>query len=216
MATLLVWASLDGVWLVIIGWFLASAATTEERVAIATSALAGLRVADVMAPDPPFAAAWSTVQDFTSLAATHSRHSAFPVLGSGGQLAGVVTTAQLARIRPEQQPVLRLDQVALSVPSRYLAAPGDPAGPLLTRSPLGGEVAAVVVEHGQVVGLVTGRDLSQAVRRATQRSAPRRGPGGRAPRAGRRAERPGPRCALTFRLAPAVAKVPPALAHGPW
>ena len=62
------------------------------------------------------------------------------------------------------------------MPPRYLAAPGDPAGPLLTRPSLGGEVAAIVVEHDQVVGLVTGRDLGRAVLRALLRGVPRRGP----------------------------------------
>jgi Zn-dependent protease len=175
-AALLLWTSLDGVWLLIIGWFLASAAATEERVAIATSALAGLRVADVMTPDPPLAAGRSTVHDFAGFAAAHPRQGAFAVLGPGRELAGVVTTRQLARIRPAQRQALRLGQVALSVPPRYLAAPGDPAGPLLTRPPLGGEVAAVVVEHDQVVGLVTGRDLDRAVRRALLLGVPRRGP----------------------------------------
>jgi CBS-domain-containing membrane protein len=145
-------------------------------VAIATSALAGLRVADVMTPDPPAAASWTTVQDLTALAATHPRQTAFPVLGPDGGLAGVVITSQVARIRAAERPVLRLDRVALTVPPGYLAAPGDPAAPLLTRSPLGGEVTAVVAEQGRVVGLVTARDLGQAVRRAIQRGPAWHGP----------------------------------------
>jgi Zn-dependent protease len=174
VAGLLVWLRLDGVWLVIIGWFLAVAATTEERLAVATSALAGLRVTDVMTTGLPVVAVWTTVQHVANLTATHSPPGAFPVLSSGGGLAGFVLTSQLARISPAQRLTLRVDEIMLSVPSWYIAAPGDPAGPLLTRPPLGGEVAAVVVEHGQVLGLVTGRGLGQAVQRAMQRSASRR------------------------------------------
>ena len=55
--------------------------------------------------------------------------------------------------------------MALAVPSPYLAAPEDPAGPLLTRLTLGGEVVAVVLAAGQVAGLVTVTDLQHAVRR---------------------------------------------------
>jgi len=173
-AGLLVWTRLDGVWLMITGWFLASAATTEERVAVATSALAGLRVADVMTTGLPVAAVWDTVQQLADLTATHSLPSAFPVLAGGGELAGVVLTSQLGRVRPAQRPAVRVGEIMLSVPPRYVAAPGDPAGALLTRPLLGGEVAVVVVEHGQVVGLVTGRGLGQAVQRAMRRAAPRR------------------------------------------
>jgi Zn-dependent protease len=178
VAKLLVWASLDGTWLMVIGLFLASAASTEERVALATSALAGLRVADVMTADPSVAAGWSTVQDFLDNSAMRARQNAFPVIGSDGQLTGVVITSQLARIRPADQSAVRLDEVALSVPPRYLAAPGDPAEPLLTRPPLGGEVSAVVHDHGRVVGLVSASDLGQAVRRAMLRRAPSREPAG--------------------------------------
>jgi CBS domain-containing protein len=63
---------------------------------------------------------------------------------------------------------LRLEQVALPVPPRYRAAPDDPVAPLLSRSPLRGEVAAVVVTDGMVVGLVTLRDLQRALRWRTQ------------------------------------------------
>jgi hypothetical protein len=178
VAGLLVWIRLDGVWLMIIGWFLASAATTEERVAVATSALAGLQVADVMTTGLPVVTVWNTVQHLADLIATHSPPSAFPVLAGGGELAGIVLTSQLGRVRPARRAAVRAGEIMLSVPPRYVAAPGDPAGPLLTRAPLGGEVAAVVVEHGQVVGLVTGRGLGQAVQRAMQRSAPRRGRAG--------------------------------------
>ena len=61
---------------------------------------------------------------------------------------------------------MRLDQVALAVPPVYRAAPTDPAAPLLTRRPLGGQILAVVLENGRVAGLVTIEDLQRAVRRA--------------------------------------------------
>jgi hypothetical protein len=54
--------------------------------------------------------------------------------------------------------------VALAVPPGYRAAPDDPAGPLLTRRPLGGQVAAVVLDGGRVMGLVTVGDLRRALR----------------------------------------------------
>ena len=174
LAELLVWGSLGGLWLMLIGWFLTSAARAEETATVANSALAGLRVADVMILDPDIGHGWSTVQDFIDQVAAHSRQGAFPVVGFGGELAGVVVSGLLGRIRLADRPVLRLDQVALTVPSGYLATLGDPAGPLLTRPPMASEVVAVVLAQGRVVGLVTAGDLSQAVRRSRLRA----GPGG--------------------------------------
>jgi len=163
---------LGGLWFVLIGWFLENAARAEAAATIATSALRGLTVADVMTPDPAIAPAWNTVLDFAERVAAHTRQSAFPVIGFDGQLAGIVTTEALARIRPADRYELRLRQVAIAVPPQYMAAPTDPAAPLLTRAPLGGEVLAVVLAHDQVVGLVTAADLSWAVQGASLRAQP--------------------------------------------
>ena len=125
-----------------------------------------MRVADVMTPHPDLASGWHNVANFTGEAA-RSRQDAFPVVGFSGELTGVVLTSQLARIPARDRPGLRLDQVMLPVPPSYRAAPADPAAPLATRVPLGGQVAAVVLADGRVTGMVTVSDLQQAMRRRT-------------------------------------------------
>jgi CBS domain-containing protein len=164
---LLAFRSFSGLWLMLIGWFLITAAAAEEKAAAAKAALAGVRVADVMTADPDLAGSWETIEEFAGRAAARSRQDAFPVVGPGGDLAGVVLASQLARIPAGDRNRLRLDQVALAVPPDYRAAPDDPAGPLLTRRPLGGQVAAVVHDGGRVMGLVTIGDLQRALRRRT-------------------------------------------------
>jgi Zn-dependent protease/CBS domain-containing protein len=156
----------DGLWLALIGWFIITAATTERQTATAAIALAGVRVADVMTPHPDLASGWHSVAEFSDEAA-RSRQDAFPVVGFNGELTGIVLTSQLARIPAQDRPGLRLDQVMLSVPPSYRAAPDDPAAPLATRVPLGGQVAAVVLAQGRVTGMVTVSDLQQAMRRRT-------------------------------------------------
>ena len=160
---LLAFRSLGGLWLMLIGWFLITAAAAEEKAAAAKTALAGVRVADVMTADPELAGGWETVGEFIGRAAARSRQDAFPVVGPGGDLAGVVLASQLARVPAGDRARLRLDQVALAVPPGYRAAPDDPAGPLLTRRPLGGQVAAVVLDGGRVMGLVMVGDLRRAL-----------------------------------------------------
>jgi CBS-domain-containing membrane protein len=122
-----------------------------------------------MTPAPDTAPGWSTVQQFIERVAAHSRQDAFPVTRFDGGLAGIVVSDRLARIRPADRATTRVDQVAVAVPPEYLAAPGDAADALLTRPPLAGQVAAVVLEQGRVVGLVTTADLSQAMQRGRLR-----------------------------------------------
>jgi CBS domain-containing protein len=133
--------------------------------------LAGVPVADVMTPEPEIAAGWETVAEFAGRVAARSRQDAFPVVGPDGRLIGVVLTSQLARMPAADRDRLRLAQMALPVPPSYRAMPDDAAGPLLTRRPLGGEVAAVVVADRLVVGLVTASDLQRALRWRTLASA---------------------------------------------
>jgi Zn-dependent protease/CBS domain-containing protein len=163
-AELLGLGSYEGLWLMLIGWFLFSAAGAEESAARAAAALAGVRVADIMTPHPDLAPAWSTVGDFIDRVAAQSRQGAFPVVDLGGRLSGLVVADQLARVPAQARHELHISQVALAVPAGYLAAPDDPAAPLLNRRPLGGAVAAVVLAEDHVVGLVTMADLGQALR----------------------------------------------------
>jgi len=62
VAELLLWAAWSGLWLMLIGWFLISAADAERRAAAAAAALGDVRVAEVMTPDPQVAQGWFTAQ----------------------------------------------------------------------------------------------------------------------------------------------------------
>jgi Zn-dependent protease len=172
LAELLGWASLGGLWLILIGWFLIAAAGAEARATIAGTALAGLRVAEIMTPSPVSAPSWTVVQDFIDTVAARSRQPVYPVVEFDGRLAGIVIAEPLARLRPAERASLRVGQVALPVPPEYLAGPDDPAATVSGRPPLGGVVAAVVLEHGRVVGLVTTAGLDWALRRATMAARP--------------------------------------------
>jgi Zn-dependent protease/CBS domain-containing protein len=169
VAGLLALGEVGGLWLLLVGWFLVSAASAEAGTIAATTALAGLRVADVMTPDPDIGPAWATAGDFIANVAARSGQGVFPVVDFDGGLAGLVFSDLLARIPADDRSALRLGQVAVAVPPACQAAPGDPAAALLTRPPLRGEVAAVVLDHGRVAGLVTTADLRAALRRARLR-----------------------------------------------
>jgi len=164
LADLLATASPGGLWLILIGLFLLSAADAETRAAQAMSMLAGLRVRDVMTPDPVTAPAGVGVAMFTAVAA-RCRQEAFPVIDSGGALLGLVFSDLLVRVPPDDRQMLTVGQITAAVPAEYLAAPEDPAESLLTRPPLRGLVAAIVLEHSQLLGLVTTADLRETIRR---------------------------------------------------
>ncbi len=163
-----------GLWLVLLGWFMTSAAAAELAATTARALLAGVHVADVMTPDPDLAGAWQTVGQFVRQLGGQSAQTAFPVIGPSGQLTGIVTVTRLSRVPARSRDQVSLRQLALPVPADYLASPADPAAPLLSRDPLGGAVVAVVAASGHITGLVTAENLRQAVQWRKLASAARR------------------------------------------
>jgi Zn-dependent protease len=166
VAELAGWRDFGGLWLILIGWFLASAAGAEGSAARIKDVMAGVRVSDIMTPDPDVGPAWSTAGDFIERVARQSRQRVFPVLSFDGSLVGAVSLDQLARLHPVQRAELRLDRVAQAVPPSFRVAPDDPAASLFSRRPIAGELAAVVLSAGRVIGMVTTDDLRRTLRLA--------------------------------------------------
>ncbi len=176
LGEVLLWADAGGLWLALIGVFVMSAAAAEATAETAAAALAGLRVGDIMTPDPDIGGTWMTVADFIDSIALGSAQSAFPVIAPGGSLAGVTGTSRLARVPPTSRASTTLGQVMAPVPPDYLAAPDDPAAPLLSRPPLADDLAAIVLSGGRITGIVTVARLRQVVRREALRTQPGRQP----------------------------------------
>ncbi|GAA4076820.1 site-2 protease family protein [Actinomadura miaoliensis] len=162
-AEVLLYRRLDGLWVALVGWFIAGAAAAEERVGALRTAVAGLCVRDVMTADPDHGASWSTVGAFVAEVARRSRQTVFPVVDFDGRPTGVVTLDLLGRVPPQATDV-PLREIAVALAPDHVVEPDDPVFPLLKRPPVARELVAVVVEGGRLVGMVTGDDLTRLLR----------------------------------------------------
>jgi CBS domain-containing protein len=162
LAQMLFTGDLSGLWLVLLGWFLVSAAIAESASVRLHAALKGLTVRDVMTPDPVCAYAGQPVEVFVAAVATGARHRALPVVDIDGRPVGVVHLEQVAGVPPAERARRRLGEVATPLPATALLKPGEPAtsvARVLSRMiPL-----AVVVDAGHVVGVVSAADVDRAV-----------------------------------------------------
>jgi Zn-dependent protease/CBS domain-containing protein len=157
---------LDGLWLLLVGWFLAGSASAEHATAIVIGRLAGLRVADVMSAAPVVASGWWTVQTFIDhlLDEFGRRYRQFPVIDVDGQLAGVVSIADLTRCPPADRRNTPVRQLARPLPGELVLTPDMPLEQVLQRAPIvGGGALAVVIAKDRVVGVLTGTDIARAV-----------------------------------------------------
>jgi Zn-dependent protease/CBS domain-containing protein len=152
-----------GLWLILIGLFLVGAASSEEQQTRVNAALHGVRVGDVMTPDPVVADAAQPVQELIDQVVLTHRFSTYPLV-EDGRLAGLVTLNRIRSTRPEERSTLRLGDIACPPEEIPTAHPDDPLTDLLPRMSGCTDGRAVVLgAGGRVVGLVSPSDISRAM-----------------------------------------------------
>jgi Zn-dependent protease/CBS domain-containing protein len=156
--------SFDGLWLVLIGLFLVNAASAEEQHSRLTASLHGLRVRDVMTPNPITAAPSVTLDRFIAETALTHRFSAYPLTDPHGRLIGMTTLNRIRAVPPERRAVNRLGDIACPPEELPVASPDEPLVTLLGRMTDCADGRAVVLDDARnVVGIVSPSDISRAI-----------------------------------------------------
>jgi Zn-dependent protease len=164
LAEFLAGGLVGGVWLAFIGWFIFAASREEETQVTTRQALAGLRVADAMTPQPHTAPGWLTVQDFIERYVLGDRHSAYPVADRDGSIVGLVTLTQLRNVAPSRRAITSVGDIALPLHSVPTATPREPLSALIERMAAAGHGSrALVIDESGVVGIVTPSDLARLI-----------------------------------------------------
>lgn len=162
MADILLTASFGGLWLMLIGWFLAGAARTEQRGEAVRTSLAGARVAEVMSINPATVPSWVTVDLFLKHYAVAGR-TAYPTNGLDGRVDGLVTVAALRRVPPPQRTTRRLSELLIPVASVPAARPDELITDVLSRVGSQTEGHAFVFDGERVVGLISPADIGRRI-----------------------------------------------------
>ena len=116
---------MGGLWLVLIGWFVLSAARAEELDATLRGKLAGLRAADVMSTPPVIAPSTMSVGEFIDEYLPKCRHSAYPVQDCDGRVLGVVTLTRAMGVDRRECAMPSLADVVIPLNDVPVAAMDD-------------------------------------------------------------------------------------------
>lgn len=165
--------AMDGLILLLMGWFVISSSKREQLAGRAQYVLGEVRVSDVMRP-AVIAPGWLTVNAFWNEWVSRYPEAAFLLeRWGGGGWSGAVTAQQLAAVPPGMQWSVRAQDVAVPLEAN-LAADKAPLGPDLPALAVAGRSGAAlpVVDHGATVGIVLAADIAALVARGTP--APRR------------------------------------------
>jgi Zn-dependent protease len=155
--------ALSGLWLILLGWFLMSAARSEEAQVMMRGALGGLRVGDVMSRDPSVAPGWITVDEFMRSYAPGHQAGVYPLKTFDGELDGLVTLARLAQVPQEDRHVRRVRDFGTGMDQVAQASPGEPLTAVLDRFAASDDGQMLVIDGGTLVGTLSTTDITRAL-----------------------------------------------------
>ena len=145
---------LGGLWLVLIGWFLNSAAETSYRQLIIREMLTGVRVREIMARDVPTLTRDVTVRELVGEYFLPRNIRALPVVHDS-QLVGLVTLSDVRQVPQEDWNTTRVAQIMTPVENLHVLTAQDDASRALEVLGEQDLNQVPVVADGRVVGIIT-------------------------------------------------------------
>jgi Zn-dependent protease/CBS domain-containing protein len=153
-----------GIWFAFIGWFLVQAARSSFQDLQLQQLLRGVEAEDVMAGDlvrvPPELSLQDAVDDYFM----RYDHGAFPV-EEQGRTVGLLTLRGVRRVPREQWPTRRVREHMVPLSDQVMVAPDARMDDVLGKLQDGEANRVLVVEGGEVVGIITPSDLTRWLRR---------------------------------------------------
>jgi Zn-dependent protease/CBS domain-containing protein len=153
-----------GIWFAFIGWFLVQAARSSFQELQLQQLLRGVEAEDVMAADlrriPPELSLQEAVDDYFM----RYDHSGFPV-EEGGRTVGLLTLRGVRRVPREQWPTRRVRDHMVPLGDQVVVAPHARMDGVLGKLQDGETGRVLVVDDGEVVGIITPSDLTRWLRR---------------------------------------------------
>lgn len=156
--------ALDGLWLVLIGWFLDQAAGTSYQQMLLRHALRGVRVRDIMTRDPIALEPHLTLEQAVSDYFLPRKHGGYPVV-YGDRLVGILTLHDVKQVPRERWTDTPVREAMTPIGRAQVIRPEADAYDALVRMAQAGVGRLLVVDgQGDLVGILTRSDLLHLIR----------------------------------------------------
>ena len=162
---LVVAGALQGVWFVLIGWFLEQAARGSYQQVVVTQALSRVLVRDVMTPDPVTMPAGITVHEAVDHYFLTHKHGGYPVIGDEDEPAGVVSISDVRGVPSDRWDDVTVGEVMEPLGPGAIVEADAHVTDLLTRLHDRETDRLLVVDRDHhVAGIVTNDDIARYLR----------------------------------------------------
>ena len=156
---------IGGLWIVFIGWFLMQAAASSYDQVLLMEVLRGVSAGEGMTPDPETVAPGLTVDSLVNEHFLRRPYNAFPVTEMG-VIQGLVTLSRVKALPRERWAQTRVRDIMVPREQTLVVDPGTPMLEVLEQMGEGGDQRALVARDGELLGIISARDLTRWLDRA--------------------------------------------------
>lgn len=153
----------NGIWIAFIGWFLLSAAASEEAGATVQSLLRSVPVSAAMTSPVVTLPDWVTVEQFLESVAPNHPFTTYPIHDASGKLTGVVRLGDLVRMPVGERGTRHLIQSARPISEVPTTTPREDLAAMIRRIGAGLDQRVLVFDGGQLVGIVSPADIARVL-----------------------------------------------------
>jgi len=150
---------IGGMWWVLIGMFLQSAAKMSYQQLLTRRALEGEPVRRFMKKDPVTVSPSTTVDSLVEDYVYRYHFKMFPVVEQSGRLLGCVTTKDVKEIPKEQWAAKTVGEIARACNDGNTIGTSEDAVKALSRMNSSGNSRLMVVDDGRLAGVITMKDM---------------------------------------------------------
>jgi CBS domain-containing protein len=153
---------IDGIWIVVLGWFIKSGAETSLKQTLVSEALSGISVADIMTKDvlavPPDITLHQLVSDYFLV----HHHGGYPVV-KNGEVLGIITLQCVRAIPKERRDFETVREAMVPFERTITVKPSVTAMDVMQKMARNKVGRVLVTDGGRIVGIVSREDVVRTV-----------------------------------------------------
>ncbi|AUS99207.1 site-2 protease family protein [Nostoc sp. CENA543] len=157
-------AVIGGLWLVLIGWFLYTAAEASYEEILLRTSLQGVRAREIMTPYPETVDANLTLQELVDKYFLSRRYQSFPVMADS-QPIGMITLNQVRDIPRDEWTHRTVRETMIPTEQGLSANPEEPMPQILQKMQESGVRRVLVTQDGLLAGIITANDIANWLQR---------------------------------------------------